>query len=123
MTTRPWSPAQAGYQPATAVQASTREDGTGSPVQFIRTRHGAVARVQLDPTYTEVLIWRSRNERPTFQGTVRLSSGGWTGFGPDDEPVTGVHEDYEHAEAPLLLRRTRCRSHTTFPWPTRITRR
>lgn len=123
IVSRSWSPRQAGYDHNSVEAGSTRPDGTGLPVQFIRTRHGAVARVQLGAGFTEVLIWRHRNARPTFQGSVRRTPDGWTGFGPDGQPVTGVHADYLHAEAPMLLHRTGRRAATTFPWPTRITRR
>lgn len=118
-----WTPRQAGYDLTAVLAGSTQQDGTGLLVEFVRTRHGAVARVWLGRDLTEVLMWRHPNRRPTFQGTVRLTSDGWTGIDPDGKTVTGVHADYLHAEAPLLRLRTARRSCTTFPWPSRITRR
>jgi hypothetical protein len=124
--TRSWSPQQAGYDAATMVVTTTRPDTPetpGLPVDFIRTRHGTVARVWLGHDLTEVTIRRPRNVRPTFQGTVRRISGGWSGFDPDGQQVTGIHANYLDAEAPMLLLRTGRRAASTFPWPHRITRR
>lgn len=123
---RSWSPRQAGYQVDSMVVTTTRPDtpaSPGLPVDFVRTRHGAVARVWIGADLTEVTMRRPRNVRPTFQGTVRRMSGGWAGFDPDGQQITGIYANYLDAEAPMLLLRTGRRSASTFPWPHRITRR
>ena len=113
--TRRWTARQAGYKGRTTLHVPL-PDGTAR--QYVRTRHGLVARTWVGLGLAEVVLKRPRNKHATYQGSVRIVPGGWQAYddgGDRPVPVGPVCTDYLDAEAQLLPRRTGRRASGRYP--------